>query len=295
MDKTDKSFQITANIILCCVMIFCVAPFLLLISSSLSNDRAIILEGYSLWPRQLDLKAYKYILFDSNNIINAYQVSVIVMVLGTIINLTISLLFAYPISKRDLPGRNVFVFILFFTILFNGGLIPTYIMWTRTFNIKNTLAALVVPNLLMNGFFVIIARNYFSTIIPEAVFDSAKIDGANEGRTFVQIVLPLSKPIIATLALFVSLGYWNDWLNGLYYVNEEKLYTIQLLLNRMLMDTAFLQSGLANGFRLAAGETLPLATIKMAVAVLGALPLLVVYPFISRHLTSGIVIGSVKG
>jgi len=294
MVKKDKLFQSIANLIMIILSIICLCPFLLLIGSSLSNQSTILNYGYSFIPKELDFTAYKYVFSSSSNIIKAYGVSIMVMLIGTAVNLIISLLFAYPLSRRDLPGRNLFSFILFFTLLFNGGLVPTYIMWTRTFHIKNTIFALIVPNLLMNGFYVILARNYFSNSIPESIIESAKIDGASELRILAKIVLPMSKPIIATLGLFVSLSYWNDWLNGLYYVSDEKLYTIQVLLNRMLMETMYLKSSLSGSMKLAIAQSIPTDAIKMAVAVVGVLPLLIIYPFVSKRLTSGIVIGAVK-
>lgn len=290
----DKTFQIVTNIILGMVALFCILPFFLLMGASVTAEHEIIHEGYAIIPSRLDFSGYRYILNGANNILHAYLMSAIIMVAGTIINLAISMLFAYPLSRRDLPGRNFFNFILFFTLLFSGGLVPSYIMWTQTFHIKNTVFALLIPNLLMNGFYVIMARSYFSTSIPDAVVEAARIDGAGELKILLEVVLPMSGPIIATLGLFVSLNYWNDWLNGLYYISDENMYTVQVLLNRMLMETMYLKSSLSSTMSLAAGESIPTETIKMAVAMLGVLPILFIYPFISKYLTNGIVIGAVK-
>ena len=209
-------------------------------------------------------------------------------------NLTLTTLFAYPLSRKDLPGKAFFSFVIFFTMLFNGGLVPSYMMWTGIFHIKNTIWALIIPNLLMGAFYVIMMRTYFTTNIPDAVIEAARIDGAGEWRILAKIVLPMSTPIIATLALLVGLGYWNDWLNGLYYINNDKLYSIQVLLNKMLLDVQYLMSG-ASGGALTQNITRPATGIKMAVAVMGALPILVVYPFFQKYFVKGIVIGAVKG
>lgn len=163
-------------------------------------------------------------------------------------------------------------------MLFNGGLVPSYMMWTGVFHIKNTLAALIVPNLMMGAFYVIMMRTYFTTNIPDAVLEAARIDGAGEFKILLRVVLPMSKPIIATLALLVGLSYWNDWLNGLYYINNDQYYSIQVLLNKMLLDVQYLMSGAA-GRAMNQNITLPATGIKMAVAVMGALPILIVYPF----------------
>lgn len=295
MVKKDRCFQIITNVILTMISLFCMLPFLLLFSSAFSNESAIMHEGYSLLPRQFDLTAFNYILNGSTGIMKSYGMSIITTVIGTILNLMITVLFAYPISRADLKGRSIISFYLFFTILFNGGLIPAYMMWTNIFQIKNTIFAYLLPNLLVNGFFVIMARNYFSQNIPGEVIESAKMDGAGEFKILLKIVMPMSKPILGTLGLFVSLNYWNDWQNGLYYITNDKMYTVQVLLNRMLLDTVYMQSGMAKNVTGSIGGALPTSTLKMAIAVMGAIPVLIIFPFVSRYLTGGIVVGAVKG
>ncbi len=269
-------------------------PLLLLFSSSITEEQALIVDGYSFVPSAIDWSAYKYILIDSVQIVRGYGISAAVTLLGTVCNLTLTTLFAYPLSRRDLPGKTLIAFILFFTMLFNGGLVPSYIMWTQMFHIKNTFWALLVPNLMMNAFNVIMMRTYFTSNIPMELIDAAKIDGSGEYGILVRIILPMAKPILSTLALLVGLGYWNDWLNGLYYINQDRLYSIQVLLNRMLMDTQFLMSSAAQKLSVDTSQ-LPSTGIKMAIAVMGILPVLVVYPFLQKYLVQGITIGAVKG
>ena len=289
MVDRGKTFQVVANIIMVLLVLFCLIPFVLLIISSITKETSLVKYGYSFIPREIDLAAYKYLLVDSTDIIRGYGISALVTVVGTICNLTITTLFAYPLSRRDLPARNVLAFFLFFTMLFNGGLVPSYIMWTQTFHIKNTLAALLFPSIMM--------RTYFTTNIPDAVIEAARIDGAGELRILIRVVLPMSIPIIATLALLVGLAYWNDWLNGLYYISDDRLFSIQVLLNRMLLDVQFLMSNSDAAKSLQQNEefVLPSTGIRMAVAVMGALPILVVYPFFQKYFVKGIVIGAVKG
>ncbi|MDO4331266.1 MAG: carbohydrate ABC transporter permease [Eubacteriales bacterium] len=294
MVESKKTFQIWANIVMVFLCAFCILPLVFLFSSSITQEHALIRNGYSFIPSQIDFSAYRYILLDSTQVIRGYGLSALVTVVGTVANLTLTTLFAYPISRKDLPGRNIIAFFLFFTMLFNGGLVPSYIMWTQTFHIKNTLWALIVPNLLMSAFNVIMMRTYLTGNIPEEVIDAAKIDGAGESRILVRIILPMSKPILSTLALLVGLGYWNDWMNGLYYINKDKLYSIQVLLNRMLLDTQFLMSSASQGMSIDTSQ-LPSTGIKMAIAVMGILPVLVVYPFLQKYLVKGIAIGAVKG
>lgn len=296
MVDRGRAFQIVANIIMIILVLFCLIPFVLLIVSSITQETCLIRNGYSFFPEQIDFAAYRYLLVDSTSIVRGYILSAIVTVVGTVGNLTLTTLFAYPLSRKDLPGRNYLAFFLFFTMLFNGGLVPSYIMWTQIFQIKNTLAALIFPNLFMGAFYVIMMRTYFNTNIPDAVIEAARIDGAGELRILFRIVMPMSIPIIATLALLVGLGYWNDWLNGLYYINQDSLYSIQVLLNRMLMDVQFLMSNTNAAQNLQNQDfVLPSTGIKMAVAVMGALPILIVYPFFQRYFIKGIVIGAVKG
>ena len=295
VDK-GKTFQVAANLIMIVLTLFCLLPFLLLIISSITQENALVRNGYSFFPEQIDFAAYKYLLVDSTSIVRGYILSAFVTVTGTVANLAVTTLFAYPLSRRDLPGRAFISFFLFFTMLFNGGLVPSYIMWTQTFHIKNTIAALLFPNLMMGAFYVIMMRTYFTTNIPEAVIEAARIDGAGELTILVRVVLPMSVPIIVTLALLGGLGYWNDWLNGLYYINEDRLYSIQVLLNKMLRDVQFLMSNTNAAQSLQNQDiALPSTGIKMAVAVMGALPVLVIYPFFQKYFVKGIVIGAVKG
>ena len=295
MVKRVRLFQTVDWIILLMLVVFCLLPVLLLISSSMSNEQDILRNGYNFIPRVFDFSTYRYILGSSSGIVRSYLISIWITLAGTTVNLCLTVLYAYPISRPDMKGKGFFSFFLFFTILFNGGFIPTYMMWTNTFHIKNTYFAYLLPTLLMNGFYVIIARNYFSANIPIALIESAKLDSAGEYRILWSIVLPLSRPILATLGLFVALNYWNDWQNGLYYITKEKMYSTQVLLNRMLLDTFYIQQGLAKEMSSSIGAAMPTATLKMAIATIGMLPVLIAFPFVSKYLTGGIVIGAVKG
>lgn len=294
MVERKKGFQITANILMIILAAACIIPFILLVMSSITDESSLLKNGYSFFPAKFSLDAYKTLLVDSRSVVRGYIISIFVTVVGTFANLALTTLFAYPLSRKDLPKKGFFAFVIFFTMLFNGGLVPSYMMWTGVFHIKNTLAALIVPNLMMGAFYVIMMRTYFTTNIPDAVLEAARIDGAGEFKILLRVVLPMSKPIIATLALLVGLNYWNDWLNGLYYINNDQYYSIQVLLNKMLLDVQYLMSGAAGG-ALTQNITLPATGIKMAVAVMGVFPVLVIYPFFQKYFVKGIVIGAVKG
>ncbi len=295
MVENNKAFQIVTNIIMIFLCIFCILPFMILISSSITSEITLVRDGYSIFPRDIDFSAYTYLLTGSSRIIKGYIVTICVTVIGTSINLILTLLFAYPLSRKDLPHRNVFAFIVFFTMLFNGGIVPSYIMWSKYLHIQNTYLALILPNLLMSAFYIIMMRTYFQSNIPDAVIEAARIDGASEFAVLIKVIIPMSKPIVATITLLVGLHYWNDWVNGLYYINKDKYYSIQVLLNRMLQDVQYLMSSAASGNSSELAKDIPSVSLKMAVAVMGAIPVLCVYPFFQKYFIKGIIIGAVKG
>lgn len=293
MVEKGHKFQIAAHILMIILSILCLFPFLLLIMSSVTDEQALIRDGYSIFPSVFSLDAYKYIFRNAATIFRAYGTTIMVTVIGTVANLVLTTLLAYPLSRKDLPHRNVWSFIVFFTMLFNGGLVPSYIMWTQYFHIKNTYAALIIPSLMMGAFYVIMMRTNLSQNIPEEVLEAARIDGAGEWKILIKVVLPMSLPIIATLMLLVGLAYWNDWMNGLYYLTKTKYYTIQVLLNAMLQDLqTLLSSSISSNVDV---SSMPSTSIKMAIAVVGAVPVLCIYPFFQKYFVKGITIGAVKG
>ena len=295
MNLSGKRFNIFANLVLIILSLSCVLPIFLLLSSSLTSEAALMENGYAFIPAQFSLEAYQYLWYSRDQILAAYKMTILATCIGTLSNVTITTLLAYPLSRASLPGRNIFSFAVFFTLLFNGGMIPSYLMWTQVFDIKDTFWALILPNLLMNGFGVIVMRTYFTTSIPNEILEAARIDGAGENRTLVSIVLPLSKPILSTIALLSGLAYWNDWLNGLYYlVKRTDFYTIQNLLNRLIASADFISNNAANS-SLTAGITVPSVGVRMAIAVIALIPIMIVYPFLQKGFVKGIVIGSVKG
>ena len=295
MVQKGKGFQIFAHIIMILLVLFSLIPFVLLFMSSITEEKTLIVDGYSFFPRQFSTYAYSYLFSGSNNgMIRAYGISFLITFLGTILNVSLTTLFAYPLSRKELPGRNFFAFFLFFTMLFSGGLVPSYIMWTRTFHIQNTLFALLVPNLMLSAFNVIMMRTYLTGNIPDAVIEAARIEGAGEFRILFSVVLPMAKPILATVALLVGLGYWNDWTNGLYYINDDRLYSIQVLLTSIQRNMEALKQSMASGGS-ASNADLPSTSVRMAITVLGILPILVIYPFVQKFFVKGIAIGAVKG
>lgn len=292
--RADKRNQFIINSILALTSLLTLLPLLILIMSSFSSEKALVLYGYTFWPKEFSFSAYKYILSQGATMARAYLITVGVTAAGTALSLLLTAMLAYPLSRKDFGKRNLIIFLIFFTMLFNGGLVPSYIMWTTIFHIKNTLFAYLLPGLLVNAFNVILIKNYFSTNIPPAIIEAAQIDCAGEFRIFFQIVMPLSLPILATIGLLTGLAYWNDWINGLYYIDNDALDSIQVILNRMLQDAQFL---FANNTTTSSVDlsNLPSVSIRMAIAVLGLVPILVVYPFFQKYFVKGIAIGAVKG
>ena len=295
MVRKNNIGQILLNLIFILLVIFAVAPFLLLLSSSLTDEATLAAYGYSFWPRKISLNAYTYLFQSSTRIIRGYGITIFVTFVGTFLSLVVTVLFAYPLSRKEYPFRMQLSFLVFFTMLFNGGLVPTYLMWTQTFHIKNTIWALIIPGHIMNAFYVIMIRSFFNNNIPDELVEAARIDGATERVCLTRVVLPLAKPMMATMALMIGLGYWNDWTTSLYYITDEKLFGIQAILNTMITNIQFLQNNSSLVGDSSVVATLPSVGIRMAIAVVGIVPILVIYPFFQKYFVKGIVVGGVKG
>lgn len=295
--KKDKKLQIIGHTILILYSILIIMPILLLIISSFTNDEYLIAHGYSLWPGKWSLDAYKYLFAAGSAIMRAYGISLLLLIVGTAASLMISTPLAYAISRKNMPCRGLITFLIFFTMLFNGGLVPTYMNYVSLFHIKNTFWGLLIPNLLTSALYILLIKSYFTANVPEEILEAASIDGAGEFRRFLKIALPLAKPIIATVVLFVATAYWNDWQNGYIYLSQRTdLYSIQTMLNVMIRNIQYLtqnSSGLAN--TAGALASIPAISVRMAIAVIGILPIMLIYPFIQKNIVKGIALGGVKG
>lgn len=290
--KGNVIFQTVSIVVLAILSLAAILPFVLLVSSSFTDENTLLASGYSFWPKVFSLEAYTF-MFGTNlsNILRAYGITILVTAVGTSVSLLIGPLIGYVLSRKDYYHRKFMSFYVFFTMLFNGGIVPAYMMWTQIFHLKNTLPALLLPNLLLNGFWIIIMRSNFESNIHPSLIEAAKIDGAGEVKIYFKIVLPLSLPILATIGLMAGLGYWNDWTNGLYYISDSKLYSLQQLLNNILTNVKALSS---MGTAAAGTQNLPSESIQMAMAVIGVIPILIVYPFFQKYFVKGIAMGGVK-
>lgn len=293
--KQEKQYQrgITATILI--LVVLTLSPFVLLAMSSVSSESSLIRNGYQFWPQTFSLDAYKYILRNSDTILRAYGLTIMTTAVGTLMSLFLTITLAYPLSRKKLKGRNVITFLIFFTMLFHGGVVPSYILWARYLKIKNTFWALVLPNLLINPFHLILMKNFFENSIPQEIMEAAELDGAGPIGVLGYVILPMGKPIIATIAMFTILTYWNDWTNALYFVSDSRLWSLQILLQNILNNVQFLSknSQVASQIGLSVAS-IPSVSVRMAIAVLGVLPILVLFPFFQKYIVKGISLGAVK-
>lgn len=284
-------YKAIAHIILFLGSLAVIIPLMVIIMSSFSEENSAIKYGYNLWPRIFSLDAYRYIFQRIDVLGRAYLITVLVTVFGTILSLIVTAAIAYGVSQRDLPGRRIVMFYILFTMLFNGGLIPSYYFYTNVFHIKNTYFAYIIPSLLCSAFNIILLRNYFANNISPSLRESAKLDGCGEFRIFLKIIIPLSTPILATVGMLNAIAYWNDWQNSLYYIDDGKMASIQQVLRNMTQNVSFLAS-MSNIST--AGRRVPGVTVRMAIAVLSIVPLMVAFPFFEKFFVKGISVGAVK-
>ncbi|MBR0137091.1 MAG: carbohydrate ABC transporter permease [Erysipelotrichaceae bacterium] len=293
--KGEQEFHYLALVIMTLMMLFCVVPLILMVTVSFSAESSLAY-GYRFIPANWSLDAYAFMWAKRATIARAYGLTILITLVGTTTSLILTSMFAYPLSRKDFKPRNTVAFILFFTMLFNGGMTASYIVWTRLFHIKNTLWAYLIPGSLLNGMNVMMVRNFFNANIPYSIVEAARLDGAHDWTIYSKIMVPLSKPIMTTIGLFSALGYWNNWTAGIYYINNPKLYTIQVYLKKLMDSIQFLKTtDLQDEAILLAQRALPTESARMAVAIIALIPVLVVYPFIQKELIKGMIIGGVKG
>lgn len=292
---SDKRYQVLVVAILSIFALLAILPFLLLVSSSFTEEATLLTEGYSFWPKKFSVYSYQY-LFSSNGarIFRAYGMTFLTTIIGTGISLLIGPMLGWGLSRKDYRRGKALTLMVFFCMLFNGGIVPSYIMWTTAFGVKNTIFGLIFPTLIFNGFYIMLYKNNFVANIHPALIEAAKIDGAGEFYIYFKIVLPLSLPILATIGLMVGLGYWNDWTNGLYYISDTKLYTLQQFLKSIIDNISNLSSMAGQAGVSETIAKMPGSSIRMTMAVIGILPVMILYPFFQKAFVAGIALGGVK-
>lgn len=294
-NSISKPANLILNLIFIVNVIVCLCPILLVFMVSITDESAINKYGYSFFPEKFSLQAYSYIFNDSEQIIRSYLISIFITVAGAILCVLVTALYAYPLSRKDFRYRNIFSFIIFFTMLFNGGLVPWYMVYTNLLQLKDSFWALLIPGML-SAMNVLMVRTFFSNSIPDSIIESAKIDGAGEFRIFFSIVIRLSTPVLATIGLFSTLHYWNDWFNALMFISENKKMPLQFLLYRVQSSIEILNE-ISNRTG-QGGDTLaslPNQSARMALCIVTIGPIILAYPFFQKYFVKGLTIGAVKG
>lgn len=285
---------INAFFIFWCLL--CIIPLILVVGISFSSEKSILTTGYRLIPTEFSFHSYEYLLEKGTMFIKAFGVSVYSTVCGTIASVTVTTLFAYPLSRKYFRYRNFFSFIVFFTMIFSGGTVASYIVTTQVLKLKDNYLVYIVPHL-MSAWNVILLRTFITSSVPDELAEAARIDGAGEWTTFTKIALPLSKPGIATIALFNAINIWNDWTIPSLYIKNKSMYNLQYLAYSMLSDVTFLKNnmGLLGGDMAAIVADMPTEGMRMAVCVITILPIVVAYPFFQKYFVKGLTVGAVKG
>ena len=294
--KDIKVFNILSYTLIALVAIICLIPFLMVVVGSFTAEKEIIANGFSFFPKELSLEAYKTALKEPMAILRAYGVTASLTVIGTAIGLFIVAMTAYVLQRKDFKWRNKVSFFFYFTTLFSGGLVPWYILMVKYLGLKDSYLSLLLPPLL-SVFNIIIMKSYMSGI-PQALTESAKIDGAGDFTIFMKVILPLVKPALATIGMFIALGYWNDWYNSMLFINNENLYSLQYYLYKIVNNIEAYKTILAQaggGTSLGSTINMPSESLKMALTIIVTGPIILVYPFIQKYFVSGVTIRAVKG
>lgn len=288
--QSGKVVSLVSFCVMLIVSIICLLPFVVIIMSSVTENTAIIREGYSLWPSEFSLHAYTYLFKNTTGIFTAYGVTIAVTAVGTLLGLLLITMAGYVLNRKDFQSRNHFAFVIYFTTLFSAGMIPTYMLIVSTLQLKDSLWAVILAQLL-TPFNVLLMRNFMKSI-PDEMIEAAKIDSAGDWTIFVRIVLPLSGAGIATIGLFLALQYWNDWYQGMLYLDTQSKFPLQLYLYNILTAQQNLS---VSGEIVSATARMPTETVKMAMAIVATGPIILCYPFVQKYFVKGIMVGAVKG
>ncbi|MCD1258338.1 carbohydrate ABC transporter permease [Paenibacillus athensensis] len=272
--------------------LFCLLPFWLIIAGSFTSEVTILQEGFNLFPKVFSLEAYRVVFSTPGQIERAYAVTIGITAVGSFFGLFFVSMAGYVLARKDFVYRNAVSFLIYFTTLFSGGLIPWYIMITKYLHMKDSYLALILP--LMIGAWNIILMKNFMKSIPDSIIESAQIDGAGDFRIYWKLILPLSTPGLATIGLFIALAYWNDWFNAAVFINTDTKFPLQFLLYKILASAEVLRSRIVGSLSLSNMEA-PTETLKMAVAVIVTGPIVFLYPFLQKYFVKGLTVGAVKG
>lgn len=291
MGKDEKIVKFFCYAVVTLFALVCLFPFLLMVSSSFMNEKEILTEGYKLIPNEISFSAYEYLMENSEKLLDAYMVNIVNVLIGTTLGLFLMSMAGYVLCRKDFKYRNQISFFIYFTTLFSGGLIPTYMLMVNGLGLKDSIWAMILPGL-MSPWSIFLMRNFMKSI-PDSLYESAAIDGAGDFRIYWQIFLPLAKPALATIGLFLTLAYWNEWYNAMLYIQTPSKYPLQYFLQQIIskanMNLLVQQGAVINI------ADMPTESIKMATAVVATGPIVLVYPFVQKYFISGMTVGAVKG
>ncbi len=284
----DRIFDAIVYAILVVVFLIVFFPLMYVVSTSFASARELALNKFLIFPKHPTLEVYQYI-FSTSTFLRSMIVTIVITVVGTLVNLVMTCLMAYPLSRKALPGRSVIMTAVTFTLVFSGGMIPMYLV-VNSLGLIDTYTSLILPGAI-SSFNLILVKNFFQEI-PESLIDAAQIDGSSEMNTLARIVLPLSKPALATFTMFYAVGHWNQFMQPLLYLNDSKKWTIQILLRQIVLMS---QSGVGDEDAMPPGFVLPVKSLKMACIVVSTLPIIAAYPFMQKYFDKGVMSGSIKG
>ncbi|GMO68904.1 MAG: carbohydrate ABC transporter permease [Treponemataceae bacterium] len=294
--KVSPLTNIVFNILMIALALVCVIPMVLIAAISLSSEASLNEFGYLFIPKSFSLDGYGHLFTQSGLILRAFGMSLFVTGVGTALGVVLNALMGYVLTRREFKAQKFFVWFVFIPMIFNGGLVSSYFIVSQFLHLKDSIWVLIIP-LAVSSYNVILCKTFFKATIPDSLIESAKIDGASQLTIFFGIVLPLSLPVLATIALFLAFGYWNDWFTSMLYIDNPDLYTLQAYLNRILGDLNFLvqNANLIGPEAAAMIAKLPKESARMAIVVVAVLPIACSYPFFQRYFVSGLTVGAVKG
>jgi len=294
LNRIAPSTNVIFNIIFLMFVVFCVVPVIFVFIISISSETSIKMNGYRFWPEQFSLDAYKFLFEEAKVIFRALWVSMVVTVIGGTLGVLLTTLMGYVLSIKSYRFKGFFTMVVFIPMIFNGGMLSSYVINTQVLGLSNTIWALILP-LTISSFNIIICKTFFRINIPSSIVESAQIDGASHFTIYGEIILPLSKPIIATIALFLTFGYWNDWFQASLYITDQRLYSMQALLDQIQRNLEMMANNPAMGVTLQQHmRNMPRDSVRMAMAIIIIIPIACTYPFFQKYFISGLTIGAVK-
>ncbi len=295
MNRVKPVTNFLFNLLFVILALCAILPVVFVFIISISSEESIRQVGYSFLPVELSSKAYLFLWNERETIFNALLVSVTVTCVGTLLGLTLTTTMGYALSRPGFKLKKFYTWVIFIPMLFSGGLVACYVVNANILGLRNTIWALILP-LAVSSYNIVICKTFFKSTVPDGIIESAKIDGASQLRTFISIVLPISKPLLATISLFLCFGYWNDWFLSSLYISNSKLISLQALLNNIMRSLEYMANNPTAGASLQQYRAqMPSESVRMAIAIVIVIPIACAYPFFQKYFISGLTIGAVKG